>query len=232
MTAVLIVLTLLSPEFVLQKVKDNFSWRSIRLSGSMEIVRGSRRMLKEFNAEGKADRFFMEFTNREDFGTKYLKIGDQLYIYLPDIDDVIRISGDMLKQSMMGSDVSYSDFTASDPFAFYKAASLRDTVSHDTQMVVVELVDTTGHAPYHRVLMYVEKSNFLPIEMDYFARGGRKIKVVKFIRFKKIKDRFFPVVYSVRDLRRRNSLTTIRLNRIQLNPPIPDSDFARKRLYR
>ena len=38
-----------------------------------------------------------------------LKIGDQLWIYSPSTDRTIQIAGHMLRQSVMGSDMSYED---------------------------------------------------------------------------------------------------------------------------
>ena len=42
-------------------------------------------------------------------GTKMLKLEDQLWIYSPSTDRTIQISGHMLRQSVMGSDLSYED---------------------------------------------------------------------------------------------------------------------------
>ena len=42
-------------------------------------------------------------------GTKMLKIGSKLWMYTPRTDRKILIAGHMLRQSMMGSDLSYED---------------------------------------------------------------------------------------------------------------------------
>jgi len=38
-----------------------------------------------------------------------LKLGDELWTYTPETDRIIKISGQMLRQSVMGSDLSYED---------------------------------------------------------------------------------------------------------------------------
>ena len=50
---------------------------------------------------------------RRDKGTKMLKLGDDLWIYMPNVDRVQKISGHMLRQGMMGSDLSYEDMMTS-----------------------------------------------------------------------------------------------------------------------
>ena len=53
---------------------------------------------------------FTEFLSPpRDRGTKMLKLQDQLWTYAPSTDRTILISGHMLRQSVMGSDLSYED---------------------------------------------------------------------------------------------------------------------------
>jgi len=60
------------------------------------------------------DKALVEFTNPQDKGTRYLKIGKELWIYFPSEQDMVKISGHMLKEGMMGSDVSYEDALETD----------------------------------------------------------------------------------------------------------------------
>jgi hypothetical protein len=48
------------------------------------------------------------FPEREK-GTKMLKLNDRLLIYSPTTDRTIQLSGHLLRQSVMGSDLSYED---------------------------------------------------------------------------------------------------------------------------
>ena len=221
-----------SPSELLDRVRSNLEWKSIRFSAEMEIRRGNRSITKEFDGVGKGENFLMEFKNPEDFGVKYLKIGDQLYIYIPDIDDVVRISGDMLRQSLMGSDISYSDMMTSDPFEFYRVDSMVDTVPNGRRLIKLHLEDTTGRAAYPKVQMLIDTTRFVPVRVEYYARGGRMIKVMEFKEFRRYGHRYFPIEYSMRDLRRRNSVTIVRVRELQLDVKIPDSMFRKERLFR
>ena len=51
----------------------------------------------------------MEFINQDDLGTKYMKKEGNLYVYTDDLEKILPITGHMLKESMMGSDLSYED---------------------------------------------------------------------------------------------------------------------------
>ena len=95
---------------LLRRVDDNEIYQTIVYEGQMIIEYQNRRYVKTMKAWGRANNdSFIEFTNREDSGTKYLKKDGRLYVYSPDTEEVMLISGHMLKESMMGSDLSYED---------------------------------------------------------------------------------------------------------------------------
>ena len=76
------------------------------------IVHGRRRdrtMTIKSWVEGSEKSFSEYFAPAREKGTKMLKLGDQLWMYSPQSDRIIRIAGHMLRQSMMGSDFSYED---------------------------------------------------------------------------------------------------------------------------
>jgi outer membrane lipoprotein-sorting protein len=94
---------------ILKKVDDNEYLGSARFKATMVIVSSGREISKTMVALVQGDKSLTEFTNARDKGTKYLKIGDELWMYFPNAEDVVKISGHLLRQGMMGSDYSYQD---------------------------------------------------------------------------------------------------------------------------
>src|SRR5512136_3271048 len=76
---------------------------------------GDRTMTSKNWSKGK-DKAFVEYLSpAREKGTKMLKLGDQLWTYTPEpTDRIISISGHLLRQSVMGSDLSYEDMTEND----------------------------------------------------------------------------------------------------------------------
>ena len=95
---------------IIARVDENALWQSARSRSRMIIRQGNRELVKEMiswtDGEGNG---LVEFINPADRGTKYLKMGGDLWMYFPDADDLVRISGHMLRQGFMGSDFSYED---------------------------------------------------------------------------------------------------------------------------
>jgi len=96
---------------ILKKVDENLTAESKIVKSKMIIHgrRSSRTIVSKSWIEG-IDRSFTEFLSPpRERGTKMLKLGDNLWTYSPATDRIIRISGHMLRQSVMGSDLSYED---------------------------------------------------------------------------------------------------------------------------
>ena len=100
-----------SADSILKKIDEN------QVSGSRITVyemtirgrRGSRTMKAKSWVQG-VDRAFTEYLEPpREAGTKMLKLGDQLWTFSPSTDRTIQIAGHMLRQSVMGSDMSYED---------------------------------------------------------------------------------------------------------------------------
>jgi len=225
-----LIITLLfqqiSPSEVLLSLRKNLKYNTSSFSAQLEIRKGKRVLNKSFKGYSKGENFYLEFTNPEDKGVKYLKLKGDLYIYLPDIDDVVRLSGDMLKQSFMGSDLSYEDLMQEDPLKYYKPVAMRDTTIEGRIYFILELEDTTGNAPYYRVRMVVDLDRNIWLKEELITKSGRKIKEVEALEFKNIKGKHYPTSIVMRDLRLKDSYTKFVFKEIDFDIPIPNKYFS------
>jgi len=210
---------------ILKRLRENAKIKSSKFSAQIEIKKGKRMLFKEFYGYSRGNDLYIVFTNPEDRGVKYLKIKNDLYIYIPNIDDVIRISGDMLKQSFMGTDLSYEDLMEEDPLRYYKVTKLKDTTIDSHSYYLLEITDTTGRAPYYREELIVDKKNIVGRKEALFTKSGRKIKEVEVFKYKKIGNKLFPVTYIMRDLRQRNSYTKVIFKDMLIDLNVSDEVF-------
>ena len=88
----------------------NSVFEKMEYNGKMTIKKKKKVRTKSMHiyAEGE-EKSLIEFTNPEDDGTRYLRLTGELWMYFPDAEEIIKISGHMLRESMMGSDFSYED---------------------------------------------------------------------------------------------------------------------------
>ena len=96
---------------IVKAIDKNLNAES-RIITSKMVVRGRRnsRTIESKNWVVGTELAFTEYLSPpREAGTKMLKLGEKLYTYSPQTDRVIQISGHMLRQSVMGSDMSYND---------------------------------------------------------------------------------------------------------------------------
>jgi outer membrane lipoprotein-sorting protein len=219
---------------LLKRVDDNEIFTTIEYEGEMIIEYQNRRYVKKMKAWGRRNNdSFVEFTNAEDRGTRYLKKGGRLYVYSPDTEEVMLISGHMLKESMMGSDMSYEDTLENEKLsARYNSVLLRSEAYNGRDSWVLELSAKKRTESYPKRVLWIDKENDDLLHYELFALSGSKLKEYTLIRAEMFGSRRFPVESEMRDLLRRGSKTTFIMKIAALDRPIADSVFSTRNLER
>jgi outer membrane lipoprotein-sorting protein len=220
---------------IIKRVDKNQVFETEKFKATMVITKGKRTLTKKFYGYGKTEgmKSFMEFTNPEDKGVKYLKMDDELWIYFPDADDVMKISGHMLRQGMMGSDISYEDMLENESIdEQYDAKLLEDRKVGDRDCYVVELVAKKPDVTYEKQVIVVDKGWYLPVEIELYARGGRLLKKMSQTDVKKIGSRQIPTTVTIKDMRKKNSQTIITFDEINFDVKLPAKIFTKGNLRR
>ena len=219
---------------LLRRVDENEIYKTIEYEGEMIIEYQNRRYVKLMKAwaRGESDSF-IEFTNPEDRGTKYLKKGARLYVYSPDTEEVMLISGHMLKESMMGSDLSYEDTINNDSLSSRYNPAISGSETRDGKDCwVLDLTAKKKTESYPRQKFWIDKVNGDTLHTEYFALSGAKLKEFSLLKVEVIEGRRFPVEYEMRDLLRKNSKTTFVMKNVIMDMPIADSVFSQRNLSR
>lgn len=217
---------------LLKRVDDNEVTGTIVYEGEMIIDYQNRRYVKVMKAWGRGNEdSFVEFTNPEDKGTKYLKKGPRLYVYSPDLEKPALISGHMLKESMMGSDLSYEDTVNNATLSSRYTPVIAGSENYGGRDCwVLELTAINKTESYPKQKLWIDKQNGDVIHSEQFALSGAKLKEYTLIKADVFGSRRFPVQYEMRDMLRKGSKTTFIMKNITLDKPIPDSVFSQRNL--
>jgi outer membrane lipoprotein-sorting protein len=219
---------------LLRRVDDNGIYTTIEYDGEMIIEYQNRRYVKTMKAWARENSdSFIEFLNPEDRGTKYLKRNGRLYVYSPDAEGVMLISGHMLKESMMGSDMSYEDAINNDSLSSrYNPVIAGSETWNGRDARVLELNAKSRTESYPRRMLWIDKETGDLLHYELFALSGAKLKEYNMLRVEVLAGRRFPVEVEIRDLLRRGSKTTFIMKNAVLDRPIPDSVFSQRNLER
>ena len=176
------------------------------------------------------DKAFTEYLSpAREAGTKMLKNGNKLWTYSPQTDRIIQISGHMLRQSVMGSDMSYKDMMEEQSLEEMYEATLEGTeIINDRKHYVLLLEANITGLSYPNRRAWVDAVYLLPMKEELYAKSGKLLKSTSMDGVKKVQGRWFPTRFIFRDELKRNSKgTEWIIDDIKFDVEIPDSRFSK-----
>ncbi len=220
---------------ILKRVDQNTVSRTTIVVSKM-VIHGRRdtRTVESKSWQRGADESFTEYlAPAREKGTKMLKLKDMLWTYSPSTDRTILISGHMLRQSVMGSDLSYEDMM-DDPYLsnLYTArVSSEDTVA-GRPCWVLDLAAKKDDVAYHDRKVWVDKVRFVLLKEDLFAKSGRLLKTVEVLEVMNVQNRWIAKSVRFKDVMRQGEGTEFHIASILLDTVIPDHLFSKAALRR
>jgi outer membrane lipoprotein-sorting protein len=205
------------------------------ISNTTMIIHGrtGTRSIKSKNwIEGK-DKVFVEYTDpARERGKKMLKLGDQLWNYFPEpIDRIITISGHLLRQSVMGSDLSYEDITENRKLMeMYDAKVTGSEKINDRNCYVVELTGKLEDITYYSRKLWVDKERWIPLKEERYAKSGKPLKRSEMLEVFLIENRWYPKRMLHHDLMQNGEGTEYIVESIVLHASISESQFTKAAL--
>lgn len=222
-----------SGKLILDKVDDNMSSKN-RVSSMQMIIEGGRTTrtiaMKSWSV-GDTKSFSEYLAPAREKGTKMLKLDNKLWIYSPSTDRTVQISGHMLRQSVMGSDVSYEDMMNDTPLLEqYKAEVTAEETIDGRKCYVLTLTAILPEVNYYQQKLWVDQERFVPLKIDMFAKSGKLLKRSRLTDFKKIQNRWYPMLILYKDMLKSGGGTKIVFDEIQFDVSISESIFNKSNL--
>ena len=218
---------------LLERIDGNMSSENRIFTSSM-VIYGRRTThtvkMKTWTAGEKKSFTEYLFPAREQ-GTKMLKLEDQLWIYSPSTDRIIQIAGHMLRQSVMGSDLSYEDLMEDNRLVQQYNANVTGTEEVDgRQCWVVELKAVVPDIAYQGMKLWVDQERNIPLREEMYAKSGTLLKRTELSDVKRIGNRGYPRKILFRDMLRDGKGTEFIIEDIEFNVPIPEHIFSKASL--
>lgn len=226
------LLPAVSAEEIINAVDDNSSFASSHSIGSIITVDRFGEKTATFEAWSKGDvTSLIEFTSLAERGQRILRTGSSLYLYYPEADQVIRLQGAALRQSVLGSDLSYEDMTRERSTLASYDATLEGEESVDAARCwIVKLVAKSRSSAYPIQTLWVDQELFIVRKAVYATAAGRALKEMEVIALMEVGDITMAKESRVVDLLKRGSSTTMRVESIEIDIPLPDALFSLENL--
>jgi len=220
---------------ILKKVDRNMASETKIVTSTMIIHgrRESRTVEAKSWQRGTYDAFTEYLAPAREKGTKMLKLKDMLWTYSPSSDRTIMISQHMLRQSVMGSDLSYEDMME-DPRLpnLYNAGIATDDTVMGRQCWVLDLSAKKEDIAYDKRKVWVDKARFVILKEHLFAKSGKLLKTVEVIEMGNVANRWMVQSAVYKDVLKEGKGTEFHINSIEFDATIPDHIFTKASLRR
>jgi len=161
---------------ILQKVDRNLEPESYEAYRKLIDIQpdGSKREYVLYTLKKGRDKVLALFLSPpSDKGRATLRLGDNMWLYMPDVGRPIRITS---LQSVTGSVFNNADILRIDYSAEYDV----DAATDEKDAIVLSLKAKTGEVAYDRLKMWVDRKALLPVTIEAYAASGLLIKTLRF----------------------------------------------------
>jgi outer membrane lipoprotein-sorting protein len=164
-------------------------------------------------------------------GTKMLKLDKEMWLYSPSTDRTIMISGHMLRQSVMGSDLSYEDMMEDRKLSDMYTASLTDEETIEGRACyVLQLKSKVADAAYDVQKLWVDTERLVPLKQELYAKSGQLLKQVTLGDVQRVNNRWYPMKMVYKDMLKDGKGTEWMITKVEFDTRIPEHVFSKASL--
>lgn len=223
-----VLLSAQSAEDIIRTMDEQQFFESLKTTGSM--ITNDRFGTKKVDyiswSEGN-DNFIIEFTSAAELGQKILRTSDELFLYYPDAEEIIRLQGAALRQSMMGSDISYEDMTeGNNTLSKYDVELVRSEIVDGQDCFVIEMTAKTRKVPYPKQTLWVVKDTYVVEQVQYFSKSGKLLKEMRVLDVREFQGKVVISRMVLEDKLKKNSSTEMVIDTIVANPDLGSGFFS------
>ena len=215
---------------IIEKIDKNmFSKTQIVTSEMIVYGKRKKRVIRSKGySMGKENNFTEYLSPEREKGTKMLKLDDRLWIYSPATDRTIQLSGHLLRQSVMGSDLSYEDMMEERKLSeIYTAKIVQEDSFNNTRVWIMELVSKVEGLAYYKRTLWIDKTKFVPLKENLYAKSGALLKTTTFTDIKKVDSRWYPMKINYKDMLKDGKGTDFVILDISFDSKIPEEYFSK-----
>jgi outer membrane lipoprotein-sorting protein len=212
-------------EELLNATDDVNRGESSRSTIEMQVKtkRYERTMTMKAWSRGEEDSLIRIETPAKDAGTTTLKVGDDMWNYIPKIDRTMKIPPGMMSGSWMGSHFSNDDLVKSNRLAeefTYEKESLIDGV-----YTIVCTAKADAAVVWGKVVVKV-RADKIPVEVAYYDEDGELARKMTFSDVKDFDGRKVPATMLLIPADRPDEFTRITTTELDFNVNFDDRTFS------
>ena len=160
----------------------------------------------------------------QEKGQGYLRLNDDEWLFLPNANKSIRVSG---RQNMQGSDLANDDLLKVKLTEDYTSMLIGTDTIEGVAVYMLELTARNPAVAYGRLKYWVRQSDFIPIKTEYYAISGKMLKTAIYDEVIEIGGKVRPARMEISSALRKGYKTVFTIIDADYKYENPDSIFTR-----
>jgi len=211
---------------LVRKVETQYQGESSYSVASMKVVTESwtRELTMESWSEGR-DRFLARILSpKKERGMSTLKIGDEMWNYLPKIDRLMKIPSSLMGDSWMGSHLTNDDLVKENKIDELYDLSFK---SRDGNVVTVDCHPKPDAAVvWGRIEYDVDLEKIIPLDIRYYDEDGELVRTISFDEVEKVDGRWIPLRMVVQPLDKPGERTVLTYDTLEFGVELGKDRFS------
>ncbi len=202
----------------------------------MTIIRPDWQRSTEFAfwSEGTKKSFIRIQEPARDRGVAFLKIGREMWNYIPRINRVIKIPPSMMLQSWMGSDFTNDDLVKESSMVEDYTHTLlgREVLEGKNAYKIKFIPKPDAPVAWDHLVEWIRVSDYVPLRAEYFNERDEHIRTLVFSDIKKMSGRTLPARMELIEVKKTGHSTVLLLEEVTFDRPIDQAVFTKQFLRR
>ena len=216
---------------------ENLLWAKT-MQGEFEMTITTPRWQRTLGLRVWMDRptrsFVRVLSPAKEAGIASLRIGSEMWNYLPNVERMIKIPPSMMMQPWMGSDVTNDDLVKESSVVNDYTHRVLNVESVDGAPVyVVEAIPKPEAAVVWGKIVYrVRKNDFIPLKQEFYSERGALVRVMTYSEVRQIGGRTIPTRWEIRPTDKPGNVTTMVLKTASYDRTISPEIFTQRNLQK
>ena len=249
----LLLFTLLSPTFsagepadidvkaLVKNVDELYRSQTSHAELKMQIVtpHWERTLSLAVWTKGMDKTFIRIKSPKKEKGVGTLRIGNEMWNYLPKTDKVMKVPPSMMMGSWMGSDFTNDDLVRQSSmledytYELLNAAPANAPTDTGDETLYIQLLPKEDTPiVWGKLIIAVQKEALTPVWQHFYDENGRLMRVMNFREVKAFDGKTVPSVIEILPQNKKGHKTVIQFMTAAFDSPIDDKIFTRRNLQK
>ncbi|MCM8770033.1 MAG: outer membrane lipoprotein-sorting protein [Candidatus Omnitrophica bacterium] len=220
---------------IMEKMDSRLRGKTNRAVVEMTIVtpKWTRQLTVVSWAAGRERSLVKIIEPAKERGVSSLRLGSNMWNYLPTVERTIKIPPSMMMQPWMGSDFSNDDMVKTYSYVTdYQPTLLQTILIGQKPAWVIKCEPKPGIVSLWKQVIFTITKDYFPARQEFFADSQQPVKRLDFSEVKSFGDRDFPSVWTMTNLLKPGRHTRLVYRELEFDIQIPESVFTLTNLAR